>query len=314
MVRKLETRAPFAGKTLKEKYLLESSETICEATKNQYLMKITADWIVGFVDGDGHFGVSKTQVGTNRFYFGVSQDERSVQVLYQLKTFFKCGRVQKNIGQKWEYRVNVQKHLVDIIIPFFEKHALKTTKQKAFETMARGCFESLEMKKQPAVDLVNSKLTPEWLVGFIDAQGSFVCSLINPQLGLTERQFVSRVILGLNSKDAAILDRIKSYLGYGDRYTNQTGEEILQLSAQEDNYRFINDYLLTKGSKDRLRTHKRIIARRWSKIVLLVQTNQHTTLLGWEKVYQKYKLFKTSVISSDILVEDRVRPVSKETE
>jgi LAGLIDADG endonuclease len=268
-------------------------------------MKLTADWIVGFVDGDGLFGISKTQQ-TDQFYFVVSQHKRSVHVLYELKTFFQCGSVHKTEKNMCEYKVSAKKHLIEIIIPFFEQHTLKTNKQKTFEYMAQNCLNSIESKRQLNVNNVNHKLTIDWLIGFIDAQGSFVCSLVN-------NQFISQMIIGLHAKDSIILDKIKDYLGYGVRYARKTGTEVFQLSAQKDKHHFINTYLLTKGSKDRLRTHKRIVARKWSKIVLFLQTDQHKTQLGWNKAYKKYVNFKKA-LQTPFLVEDRVRPVLQKAE
>ena len=45
------------------------------------------DWIVGFVDGNGHFGFCKTtgKYINYSFYYIVSQDKRSVSVSYALK-------------------------------------------------------------------------------------------------------------------------------------------------------------------------------------------------------------------------------------
>nr|ALA63888.1 putative LAGLIDADG homing endonuclease [Pseudopleurococcus sp. A SAG 2039] len=267
-------------------------------------MKLTAEWIVGFVDGDGHFGISQT-LNTDRFSFIVSQDQRSVHVLYELKTFFQCGSVHKAGKNMCEYKVSAKKQLIEIIIPFFEQHALKTEKRKTFEYMAQNCLNSMESKRQLNINTVDDKLTLDWLIGFIDAEGSFVCSLVN-------NQFIAQMIIGLDPKDSRILDKIKDFLGYGVRYA-KTGTEVFQLSAQKDKYHFINTYVLTKGSKDRLRTHKRIGARKWSKLILFLQTDQHKTQLGWNKAYKKYLNFKKA-LQTGFLVEDRVRPALEEAE
>lgn len=248
-------------------------------------MKLTPEWIVGFVDGDGHFGFFENEKET-RFYFVVSQNKRSISVLYKLKTFFKCGSVHKAGNNMREYKVSSIKHLKEIIIPFFQKYNLQTSKKESFEILVN----KINLKNN--LNLISNKnkiLNSDWLIGFIDAEGSFICSLIG-------KQFISQLIIGLNPKDTKILDCIQNYLGFGVRYTRKDGTEIFQLSSQKDKYLFITKYLLTKGNRDRLITEKRLCARKWSKIILLIQEKKHLTPLGWEKIYNKYKDFKEYLI------------------
>ena len=106
-------------------------------------MNLEAQWIVGFVDGEGCF-----HVGINRHSdmkagyqvlpeFTVVQHERDVQVLHALKAFFGCGVVRRNHGDRMAYRVRSQEHLLRRIIPFFEKHPLKTKKRVDFAKFRR---------------------------------------------------------------------------------------------------------------------------------------------------------------------------------
>lgn len=251
-------------------------------------MKLTKNWIVGFVDGEGHFGVRKTHDNTDLFYFGVSQDKLSVSVLYAIKAFFKCGTVQKIGGNRMEYKVSSKTHLINIIIPFFEKNPLKTKKQASFYSMAQKCFDSLQLNRALNLNEQKDPLNSDWLIGFIDAEASFVCSLV-------DNQFMAQMVMHLTSADSTILDSIQDYLGYGIRYNLKDNTELFQLSSQKDNYAFVTNYILTKGSKDRLRTQKRIEARRWSKLVFFLQTEEHHTQEGWDKAHTKYVNFKYSL-------------------
>ena len=101
-------------------------------------MQLQAQWIVGFVDGEGcfHIGINKNQKLTLGFQvlpeFTDVQHECNINILYALKTYFQCGVVRRNPGQRWCYRVRSLKHLDNIILPFFEKHELKTKKKINF--------------------------------------------------------------------------------------------------------------------------------------------------------------------------------------
>ena len=101
-------------------------------------MDLNAQWIVGFVDGEGcfHIGMNKNQemkLGVQVLpELTVVQDEIDQQVLYALKDYFGCGVVRKNHGTRLCYRVRGQENLLDKILPFFEKHQLKTRKRVDF--------------------------------------------------------------------------------------------------------------------------------------------------------------------------------------
>jgi len=101
-------------------------------------MQLDAHWIVGFVDGEGCFHVSinahpEMSVGAQVLpEFTVVQHERDIQVLHALKAHFGCGVVRKNNGDRMAYRVRGHEHLSKNIVPFFEKHLLKTRKRVDF--------------------------------------------------------------------------------------------------------------------------------------------------------------------------------------
>ncbi len=101
-------------------------------------MKLSADWITGFVDGEGcfHVGISKHPEMSTGYQvlpeFTVVQHERDVQVLHALKAHFGCGVVRQNHGDRMAYRVRKRDHLMKHIVPFFMKHPLKTKKRLDF--------------------------------------------------------------------------------------------------------------------------------------------------------------------------------------
>ena len=101
-------------------------------------MNLDAQWIVGFTDGEGcfHIGIASHPEMTLGVQvlpeFVVVQHQRDVQVLHAIKQFFNCGVVRSNHGDRMCYRVRKLEHLLQIIIPFFENHSLKTRKQQDF--------------------------------------------------------------------------------------------------------------------------------------------------------------------------------------
>jgi uncharacterized protein YunC (DUF1805 family) len=131
-------------------------------------MRLEAQWIVGFVDGEGCFSVSinKNQSMTMGFQvlpeFTVVQHEQDVKVLHALKDYFACGVVRVNRKDKTStrmaYRVRGLKHLLDIISPFFMKHQLKTYKNVEFRKFRRVLLMMNEKKHltKQGVDEISS--------------------------------------------------------------------------------------------------------------------------------------------------------------
>ncbi len=101
-------------------------------------MKLEAQWIVGFVDGEGcfHVSINRHPEMTAGYQvlpeFTVVQHEKDVQILNAIKAYFGCGVVRRNHGDRMAYRVREIEHLLQKIVPFFEKHLLRTKKHIDF--------------------------------------------------------------------------------------------------------------------------------------------------------------------------------------
>ena len=104
-------------------------------------MKITKDWLVGFVDGEGCFyvGINNNQsmaLGVQVLpEFRIIQHKRDVKLLFAIRTFFGHGNVVTNRGKStdiMEYRLRKIEHLSNILVPFFETNELLTVKKFDF--------------------------------------------------------------------------------------------------------------------------------------------------------------------------------------
>src|SRR5260370_33767538 len=97
--------------------------------------KLEAQWVVGFVDGEGclYVGITQHPEMSCQYQvlpeFTVVQRQRDIQLLHALRRFFGCGGVRQNHGDRMAYRVRGLNHLTERIVPFFEKHALKSKKR-----------------------------------------------------------------------------------------------------------------------------------------------------------------------------------------
>jgi hypothetical protein len=99
---------------------------------------LNPDWLAGFVDGEGCFHVGISKHPEVKFGYQVLpeltvvQHERDIALLHRIRTFMKCGVVRRNHGDRYCWRVRDLKNLTEIILPFFEKHRLRSQKNIEF--------------------------------------------------------------------------------------------------------------------------------------------------------------------------------------
>jgi hypothetical protein len=108
------------------------------SAENQQERLTQAGWIVGFVDGEGYFGVSINRNSKTKFgyqilpEFVVTQGAKSLSSLEFIREYFDCGRIFINNRHDnhreplYRYCIRNLKDLSQTIIPFFKKYPLKT--------------------------------------------------------------------------------------------------------------------------------------------------------------------------------------------
>ncbi|MFA4830089.1 MAG: LAGLIDADG family homing endonuclease [Thermodesulfovibrionales bacterium] len=122
---------------------------------NQQERLIKIGWVTGFVDGEGCFSIGfvrqKDRIGRKGYKIGyqvfhefaVTQGAKSISCLKELNNFFGIGNVYINTRydnhKEHLYRYVVRKRgdLLDIIIPFFKKYPMRSSKQKDFAKFAQ---------------------------------------------------------------------------------------------------------------------------------------------------------------------------------
>lgn len=243
-------------------------------------MLLTDQWIVGFVDGDGCFKIVDTPTG-KRYCFVVSQDARSVSVLYALKSKFGCGSVNKAGNRMREYRVSKKEHLINIILPFFLKNPLKTEKMKDFLILYQELMgtQPNDLKKESGSDRDKTKICRDWLTGFIDAEANFYVSMVKdyprPQFSI-----------GLHLRDEQVLNHIKDFMGCGIVYKKKQKKGFFinyQISNQQG-FESIIKLCTTSTNRCLLKTIKRISFLKFKQIVKMILEKKHLTSDGINRI------------------------------
>ena len=134
------------------------SENATSADNQQERLIEFRGWVVGFVDGEGCFSVGfvrqqrrADRSGYKTGYqvtheFVVTQGERSLACLHDLREFFGVGQVI--INNRYDnhrehlhrYVVRRRADLLETVIPFFQQHPLRSSKREDFEKFVR-CVE-----------------------------------------------------------------------------------------------------------------------------------------------------------------------------
>lgn len=138
---------------------MSKSNNVSRADNQQERLAEFKGWIVGFTDGEGCFSAGfirqsdrKEKARTRRGYrtgyqvfpeFAVTQGMSSLKALEEIKDFFGVGmliinrRYDNHHEHLYRYVVRKKKDLLEVIIPFFKSHPLRTTKQNDFEKFAQ---------------------------------------------------------------------------------------------------------------------------------------------------------------------------------
>jgi len=126
-----------------------------EEPDNQQERLVDPNWVIGFVDGEGCFsiGLVRQPERANRkgyrtgfqvsHEFAVTQGAKSVSCLRDLQAFFGVGgvllnkRYDNHREHLYRYVVRARGDLVEVVIPFFREHPLRTNKRQDFESFTR---------------------------------------------------------------------------------------------------------------------------------------------------------------------------------
>lgn len=111
-------------------------------------IKLDHNWIAGFVQADGTFGLNYTKQPRMKLgytcqpQFRVTQHERDLIVLKRIIDSMGCGTIVKPSEDRDRYTISVANilDLVNIVIPLFEKYPLYGAKLSDFLDFCKGVY------------------------------------------------------------------------------------------------------------------------------------------------------------------------------
>ena len=248
---------------------LGSSET----TREAITLDIFKWWLIGFAEGDGHFGIDKR----GYFVFKITQSSRDAQVLFYIKKSLGFGSVsvQSTASKTHQFRVRDKDNLIQII-RIFNGNLITKAKILQFKLFLQAFNE----KYKTYIDLIDNinkvNLDNAWLSGFTDAEGCFTCSAY---LSKTSNKHIVTVRYIIPQKDDVefsnqLADLINGYVSYLKGYNGYN--TVVNATKLSVTIKYINNFPL--------QTKKHISYIRWLKVYKLVINKEHLTTKGIEKI------------------------------
>jgi len=288
--------------------------------KNTNIFSLNPWFITGFTDGDGSFSVSiakkKSGIGWKiQPVFTVGLDPKDLDLLIQIKAYFKVGKIYTSARGVVYYTVGSTKDIIKYILPHFDKYNLVTLKLKDYLVfknivllMEKGEHKSLSgllkifslrailnkglpsyIKAEypnitPAVEpefKLSNYLNSHWLSGFITAEGSFFISIYSNEKRKAGYAVSLVFSLSQDLRDLELLNRLVNYLGCGivREHPNRNTAELI-ITKKED----INLKLIKFLIKFPLSGVKLLDFERFKQVSFLIENKMHLTQDGVELI------------------------------
>jgi hypothetical protein len=248
---------------------LDSSETTRKA--------ITFDkfkwWLIGFAEGDGHFGIDKR----GYLIFKINQSSKDAQILFYIKKSLEFGSVsvQSTTNNTHQFRVRDKDNLIKII-NIFNGNIIIKAKVLQFKLFLQA-FNAKYKTNINLIDKINKvSLYNGWLSGFTDAEECFTCSTY---LNKTTNKHIVTVRYIIYQKDdiefsSYLANLINGYVSYLKSYSGYN--TVVNSTKLSVIIKYLNSFSL--------KTKKHISYIRWLKVHKLVINKEHLNREGIEKI------------------------------
>lgn len=220
---------------------VRSKYTCSESSQRLNAGDLTYAFLVGLIEGDGWFSVTKK--GKYVLYeLGIELEIRDVQLIHKIKDLLGVGiisfRKRKGGSKMVCLRIRKKSHLINQILPIFDKYPLLSNKQYDYlrfrHALLSGIilYEDLPEYTRPLSPLNSEKSIlsaayfPAWLVGFIEAEACFSIYKANNSPSLIASFEVSQ------TNGESLIKAIREYLSLIPSVTvDQTNSYRIKVSS-----------------------------------------------------------------------------------
>lgn len=263
-------------------------------------------WLVGFLDAEGSFMIIPRRPNNRislKIEIGLHIDD--LPLLKIIQTKLNCGIIFEGKSRSiCKFTINNQSDLKNIILPVLEEFPLNTTKylnyldfKEALNMVDRkehlttnGKLQILNLKanmnrsrtnyEMPSDHII--RITPEWLLGFIEGDGSFTTTKLMPFLSIAQ-----------SIRDYAVLKKISDYFSSGtlqeQKITNRYKDEQPMVRLIFQDIRLLHNTLLPLFDSLEFYSKKQLDYKDWIIIVKLYYSGIHLYPQG-EKLINDLKM------------------------
>jgi len=227
-----------------------------EASQRLNAENLKYAYLVGLFEGDGFFTVTKK----GKYFqceLGIELSIKDVKLIYKIKKILGVGIVGfkiKNDNNMVYLRVRNKKHLINTILPIFDKYPLFSNKQYDYLRLRNVIlsnaifYDAIPVYTRPTLpfnsieSIINAPYFSAWLVGFIEAEGCFSVYKIT-LASHVDGYFIASFDISQTNGEILIL-AIRKYLSltpklYKDK-TNNFRLKVTSVRSIENVIKFIN--------------------------------------------------------------------------
>lgn len=247
--------------------------------------------------------------------FSIQLHNKDYSLLEQIKNYFQVGTLQiknnKTSPSTVIYSVQSLKDITNKIIPHFDNYPLLTQKQADYllfkevinlmnqgkhlnldglkeiltyrASMNKGLNETLKKEfdiipvKRPVIGI--SPINKHWLIGFIEAEGCFICLVRKNLTHLIGFQVTLSFSLSQHSRDLDLMFKIQEFLGLGKIYNSNSIVNLTITKKSEIN-------ILISMIKGELKGTKNLEFGDFVEIQAIVNNDLHKTKEGLAKIIE----------------------------
>lgn len=265
--------------------------------KNKYILPNKTpfnfnEYLVGLIDKVGIFSIYLNKENKKIiFKFQITLKNNDLQLLYYLKSQLNCGIVLKTTTN-CTFVVHKKEHLINIILPIFDKYPLLTSKKvdylKFKMALLHNCNTSItQTEKIEIISKIknikfyqfpnfNTFISKSWLIGFINVERSFYYT--TKKTGSIVHSFeISQKL------DKWLLEDISKILNFKNKISYNKKNQLYKINTiNSSTIKFIINYFSTDNNKSFFKGIKSYEFSIWKK-----------SFFKYRKNYQKLKeIFK----------------------
>lgn len=156
------------------------------SNKSKFLL-----WFIGFSEGDGSFYITG-----GKSIFSIHLHMSELNLLYEIKNQLNMGVVYLHEKSNSAYFTVKAKKDILLLINIFNGHLFLRKKQVQFEKWVINHSNKYKLNIDIKLNRFTPNLNDDWLAGFIDAEGSFIISVVKRKIRqgfhITQRLVISQ--------------------------------------------------------------------------------------------------------------------------